>query len=222
MNPIKPSIKTEAVPLIIITLTVFFSIYFYPLLPDVIASHWNFKGIVDGYSNKEFMVWLFPMMMSIMYALFLALPYIDPKKRNYEGFSGFYHLFKAMILLILFMMFMGVGFYNLGGSVNITLLATVSIGSFMIFIGSFLKNIKPNWFMGIKNPWTLSSDNVWKKTHKIGGYFFMAFGAIIIACNFLPEMLSIALFVVGIFLIVIGTTIYSYLVYTKEAKKKKK
>lgn len=222
MNPIKPSIKTEAVPLILIALTIFFSIYFYSLLPDVIASHWNFKGEVDGYSNKAFMVWMFPLMMSSIYALFLALPYIDPRKKNYEGFSGFYHLFKSIIMFILFAMFVGVGLFNLNYNINITLLTTSLVGSLMIIIGSFLGTVKPNWFMGIKNPWTLSNDIVWKKTHKIGGYFFIIFGLIIIACNFLPEFLSMILFIIGILLIIVGTTIYSYIVFSKESKKKRK
>jgi immunity protein, SdpI family len=219
MNPINPSLKTEIIPLLLIVLTMFLSVYFYDNWPDTIASHWNFKGEVDGYSNKIFMVWLFPFMMSLLYALFLALPYIDPKKKNYKGFSSFYHFFKILIMSVLFLTFLGVGLFNLNYNINITLLTTVSIGSFMIIIGSFLKDIKPNWFMGIKNPWTLSSDKVWKKTHILGGYFFMIFGVIIIACNFLPEILSIILFIIGMLLIIIGTTIYSFFIYSKEKKK---
>jgi uncharacterized membrane protein len=172
MNPI----KTEAISLLIIFLTIYVSFHFYSNWPDVIASHWNFKGEVDGYTYKESMVWIFPLMMSIIYALFLALPYLDPKKKNYEGFSSFYHFFKTTVLTVLFLIYITLGVYNLGYNINITLVSTLLIGSLIIFIGYFLKDIKPNWFMGIKNPWTLSSDKVWKKTHKIGGYFFIVFG----------------------------------------------
>jgi len=221
MNPIKPSIKTEITPLIIIALTIILSIYFYSNWPEIIASHWNFKGEVDGYSSKAFMAWLFPTMISAMYAMFLALPYFDPKKKNYESFSGFYHLFKTLILAVLFLLFVSVGFFNMGYNLNITLITTIALGAFMILMGKFFKDIKPNWFMGIKNPWTLSSDNVWKKTHKLGGHFFTIFGAIIILCNFLPEILSTILFILGILLIIVGTTIYSYVVYASESKRKK-
>ena len=222
MNPVKPSMKTEAIPLLVIALTLFFSIYFYSIWPDVIASHWNFKGEVDGYSNKGFITILFPLTTLLMYLLFLALPIIDPKNRNYESFSGFYHLFKALIMTVLFVLFVAIGAYNLGYNLNITLIATVSTGLLMIFIGLFLKNVKPNWFVGIKNPWTLSSDAVWKKTHIMGGYFFIIFGIIIIACNFLPELLSMILFILGILLIIIGTTVYSYVIYSNEKKPKAK
>ncbi|MDD4353019.1 MAG: SdpI family protein [Candidatus Nanoarchaeia archaeon] len=222
MNPVKPSIKSEIFCLSIIFLTICFSIYFYSQWPDIIASHWDFEGNVDGYSNKAFMVWIFPVMMSSIYALFLALPYIDPKKKNYEGFSEFYHFFKSLILTIFFILFIGIGRYNSGYYVNITLLSTVSLGVLMFVIGLYLKEIKPNWFMGIKNPWTLSSDKVWKKTHKIGGYFFMVFGIILIICNFLPEILSMILFILGILLIIIGTTVYSYVIYYNESNKKKR
>ncbi len=221
MNPIRPSLKTEAVSLLIIFLTIYFSFYFYSNWPDIIASHWNFKGEVDGYTNKDFIVWIFPLMMSIIYALFLALPYFDPKKKNYKGFSGFYHFFKTMVLTILFLVYMVLGAYNLGYEANITLVSTISVGILMIVIGYFLKDIKPNWFMGIKNPWTLSSDTVWKKTHKIGGYFFIAFGVIAIAFNFLPEIFGMILFVSGMLFLIVGITIYSYIIYYNESKRKK-
>ena len=219
MNPIKPNIKTEIVPLLIIFLSIFFGIYFYSAWPDVVASHWDFNGEVDGYSNKFAVVWIFLAIISLMYAMFLALPYIDPKKKNYKSFSGFYHFFKALILSVMFLSFLFVGIYNLGYPINVSLLANSSIGLLMVIIGFFLRNIKPNWFIGIKNPWTLSSDNVWAKTHKVGGYFFMIFGAIIIACNFLPKIWAMILFILGILSIIIGTAVYSYVIYNKESKK---
>jgi len=144
MNPIKLSIKTEAVSLLIIFLTIYVSFHFYSNWPDRVASHWNFKGEVDGYTYKESMVWIFPLMMSIIYALFLALPYLDPKKNNYESFSGFYHFFKTTILAVLFLIYLALGVYNLGHDINITFVSILLVGFLIIIIGYFLKNIKPN------------------------------------------------------------------------------
>jgi uncharacterized membrane protein len=102
MNPTKFSFKNEAVPLMVIALTIFFTVYFYSSWPDMVASHWNLNGEVDGYSSKICVAWIFPAIISLIYILFLALPYVDPKRKNYENFSEFYNLFKSLLITVFF------------------------------------------------------------------------------------------------------------------------
>jgi len=93
-NPIKPTIKTEFIPLGLLILTVAASVFFYNNLPERIAVHWNFAGVADGYGSGQAQAIFFPILIIGMYILFLFIPYLDPKKERYEQFSKVYHIFK--------------------------------------------------------------------------------------------------------------------------------
>jgi len=221
-NPVKPTLKTEIIPLVLLIITVVLSFYFYANWPDQVASHWNFKGEVDGWSSKTFNAIFFPLLLVGMYLLFIFLPYLDPKKDRYQEFSKPYHIFKASIIGILAIIYLAMGAYNLGYAINIGQIVPLFIGLMMIVIGNFMGKVKNNWFMGIRTPWTLSSENVWNKTHRLGGWLFMIFGLIIIIAPYLPEPLSMGLFFLGALALILGTTVYSYLIYRQEQKNIKK
>jgi len=218
--PIKLSLKTEVVPVLLILASFALGFYFYAHFPDRVATHWGFNGQPNGYSGKFAGAFLLPFILLGIYALFLALPFIDPKAERYRDFAKTYHFFKTAIVLVMFAVFVVAGVNNLGHPAGINRWIPVMLGLLMIAIGNYTGKIKQNWLMGIRNPWTLSSENVWNKTHRVGGWMFMAFGLLIILSPFLPKTLGIAAYILGIVLVIFGTTAYSYLLYRKEKNQK--
>ena len=214
--PIKLSLKSEFLPIILIIASFVLGGYFYANFPDQVATHWNFQGQVDGYSGKFNGAFLLPIMLLGIYLLLLAVPLLDPRSQRYGEFAKVYHIFKAGIVSALFLTFLASGLYNLGYHLDIRLIVPLAVGTLMILIGNFMGKIKSNWFVGIRTPWTLSSENVWNKTHRLGGWMFVLFGAVIILSPFLPKALGVALFVIGAALATLGTIGYSYRLYRKE------
>lgn len=212
----KLSFKQELPSLILLVLAWLMGWYFYQHFPDRVVSHWNFYGQPDAWSSKVANAWGLPAIVSGIYLLFLALPYLDPKKERYAEFARVYHIFKNLMLVVMLLVMAAGGLYNLGYPIPIQYVVPAIVGGLMIILGNYLGKLKQNWFVGIKTPWTLSSENVWNKTHRVGGYLFVIFGLLIITTPLLPRLLGLVAFITGVTLAVGGTFGYSYWIYTKE------
>lgn len=217
-NPIKPTIKTEILPLVLILISLAASFYFYANFPDQVPTHWNFAGEVDSYSSKAFTAFFFPVLAVLMYFLFLVFPSIDPKKDRYNEFRKVYHIFKSLILAFLVIIYFIVGLNGLGYNISVSLWMPALIGLLFIVMGSYMAKIKPNWFMGIRTPWTLSSEEVWNKTHRFGGKMFILGGILMILQPFLPVSFRTTIFIITLVIVLAGTTGYSLIAYLREKK----
>jgi uncharacterized membrane protein len=214
--PVKISWKTEILPLLILAAAAGMGGYFYAHFPDKVAVHWNFAGGVDRYGSRAEGAWAIPGMLMAMYVMFLVLPLLDPKRDRYVEFEKYYRLFRLAILFLMLVIFAASGLFNLGYPVRIEDVVPISIGLMFIVMGNFMGKIKNNWFMGIRTPWTLSSENVWNKTHRMGGWLFAIYGLIIMVSPHLPQVWGMGLFMAGAVMMVLGTTAYSYWLYKKE------
>jgi uncharacterized membrane protein len=123
-----------------------------------------------------------------------------------------------MLVSVMFIIFASSTLVNLGYRLNISLITSFTIGIMMIVMGAYMKNIKQNWFMGIRTPWTLSNETVWNKTHLFGGKLFMGFGVSLMIITWLPARIALILFIIGIGSVTLGSFLYSYLIYKKELK----
>lgn len=185
-------------------------------LPDELPSHWNMNGKVDGTMSKGF----YPVFSLGLYLLLLFIPRIDPKKRNYDAFSGPYY--KLRIVLALFFTFIPcVVFINAAGTelpLNKLILGAVYV--LFVLMGNYMNNLKMNWFVGIRLPWTLSNEEVWRKTHRFGSRLFMLAGLIgLIQLSLMEADISFTGALILIGLAVIGPVVYSYALYMKLDKK---
>lgn len=219
MNPIKPSIKSEIFPLFLIALSAIASIYFYLNFPEMVPTHWNFAGEVDAYGPRTINAFLLPVVILGMYILFIFIPFLDPKKERYEEFRSTYHNFKNVLVLFMSVLYFIIGFSALGYNIPVGAIIPALIGLLFVFIGSIMGKLKPNWFMGIRTPWTLSSEEVWKKTHLMGGKIFMAAGILMIVSAAMPISFRLPIFILAIILMSLGTVGYSYFVYYQQNHK---
>lgn len=220
MNPIKPKLKTEIIPIAFLLLAAIASLYFYSRFPEQVPIHWNYKGEADNYGSKMFASFFFPALAFCMYLLFLFLPYLDPKKEKYEQFQKVYHIFKAAIVAMLSLLYLVSSFHVLGQGPSPHIFVPPMIGILFIVIGNYLPKIKTNWFMGIRTPWTLSSETVWQKTHQVGGRLFVVAGLVFLLIPIVSnEKARMALFFASILTVVFGTVAYSFFAYKQEQKK---
>ncbi|MFZ4648875.1 MAG: SdpI family protein [Patescibacteria group bacterium] len=215
----KFNLKNEWRAITLVLAGFFLSIISYPYLPERVVSHWNFYGQADGWMSRSFNCWLFPLILLAMYLLFWLMPKFDPKKERYAEFSGVYIGMRDAIIFIFFCVFTVATIYNLGYPINVGVAVATLIGLLMMVLGNYFGKLKRNWFIGIRTPWTLSSENVWNKTHRLGGRLFMVWGALIILAPWLPMAWGMGVLLGGIALILIFINIFSYRLYKKEQKK---
>lgn len=202
---------------ILIFTSLFLSIYFYPLMPDKIATHWGVNGEVNGFMPKFFGMFLFPTLLILLSLLFYYLPKIDPLKKNLESFKKELNIF----IFILFAFFISIQCFvfawNLGYKYDIGIIVSLGIGIIFFYLGVLLKKTKRNFFIGIRTPWTLSNDIVWDKTHNLGGKLFMIAGVLSIFGIFLKGS-AFYFILIPLLIIVLYTFGYSYYVYRKIKK----
>jgi len=210
-------IKSEIILLVIILLSFIVGIYFYPQMPEKMASHWNTQGQVDGYMSKFWGLFLMPLISAGLFLLFITIPKIDPLKHNIEKFRKYYDGFVVLIIVFLFYLYLLTIFWNIGITFSMTQLLAPAFGILFYYCGILTENAKRNWFIGIRTPWTLSNDAVWDKTHKIGGKLFKAAGVIAFVGIFFQKY-ALFFVLVPVILVAAYTTIYSYIEYQKEMK----
>jgi uncharacterized membrane protein len=187
------------------------------MMPDKVASHWNMAGEVNGYMSKFWGLFLLPIMAFFMAGLFLILPKIDPIAKNFDTFRESYN--KLIVSIILFLVYVHglTVVWNLGIKFDLTRFMLPSLGVFFIVLGNSLSHVKRNWFVGIRTPWTLSSDTVWEKTHRLGARLFEMSGILVLFGIFVPEA-AFWILIISVILSTITTILYSYLLYKKEQK----
>jgi uncharacterized membrane protein len=211
--------NTAIVLLALIALAFLAGALVYPSLPAQVASHWNAAGEADGAMGKFWGVFLFPFIMLGVFALFLIIPKIDPMKANIESFRKHYDAFWIGMFVFFLYIFALTLAWNTGHRFNFTTWIIPAVSALFFGLGAFLEKSKRNWFIGIRTPWTLSSDTVWEKTHRLGGKFFKGNAVISLLGIFFGGDMAILFLIVPMAVTVAVTVVYSYLEYRKETRK---
>ena len=194
-----------------------FSLWARPQLPPQVVTHWGVDGQPNGWSSATFAAFLFPGMMLLMSALLAALPSIDPLKKNYAFHGSVYFLLANVVVLFMGLVHVLVLGSALGWPVNMRLALPILIGALFVLIGRLLPRMQPNWFMGIRTPWTLSSERVWRKTHEVGSTCFTLAGVAVMVVGFLaPGAMATKVMLAVIMVAVLWPVVYSYLEWRRE------
>ena len=209
--------KSTTAVLGIILLSFIIGIYLYPQMPDEMASHWNFQGEVDGYVSKFWGLFLLPLMLIGIALLLVTIPRVDPLKANIEKFRKYYDGFIILFGAFLLWIYLYTILLNLGIVFHVSIALLPACALLFCYLGVLCENAKRNWFIGIRTPWTLSSEKVWEKTHQIGGKLFKIAGVIALLGVFFQNY-ALFLILVPIMLVAAYTIIYSYFEYPKETK----
>ncbi len=206
--------------LAVVLLSFAISAYFYPQMPERVASHWDEKGQVNGHMDRFWGTFFVPILAAVLGALFYFIPKIDPLRANYGGFRKYYDGFVVTILAFMLYIHLLTIWWNLGGKFSLLQFMSPAFGALFFYLGVLLENAKQNWFVGFRTPWTLSSEIVWEKTHKLGGKLFKIAAAFALIGIFLPEQ-AIWLVLFPIIAVSIYVFAYSYFEFRNEKKTKK-
>lgn len=207
--------KTEIIIFAIALFSFIVGIYFYPQMPEEIASHWNAQGQADGYMSKFWGLFLMPIIIFGLDLLFVAILKTDPLKENIEKSRKYYDGFIILFSVFMLFIYLWTIMWNTGIKINPNAIFPIGFGILFYYLGILCENVKRNWFIGIKTPWTLSSDKVWEKTHKVGGKLFKIAGIIAFAGALFQNYAFLFILVPAIF-VAVYTIFYSYFEYKKE------
>jgi uncharacterized membrane protein len=188
-------------------------------LPDPMASHWNIHDQVDGYMPKFWGVFLMPLITLAMILLFLIIPSIDPLKANIALFRDAFNLFIALVVAFMLYIHILSLRWNLGYTdFKMSQAMLPAVGILFFFVGYLMRKAKRNFFIGIRTPWTLSSDRVWEQTHRLGSILFMITGALAFLGSFFGGMAAFWFLFVPLISSTLFTLVYSYVLYQREVK----
>ncbi|MCX6732797.1 MAG: SdpI family protein [Candidatus Roizmanbacteria bacterium] len=198
--------------IILIVIQFVASLYLYSSLPHLMPTHWNIYGNIDSYMPKQYAVWMFPFLGLIMLFFFKIAPSFDPNKNKYQHFSNEWQILQA-VFVVFFAYMQGITFYV---AYNPTLVIMkpmfIGLGTLFILLGNYLSKIRQNYFIGIKVPWTLASEDNWNKTHRFASWTFVIAGIIVLVEAFFIWQAAPIVFgslMLGSFLPVL----YSYLLF---------
>lgn len=204
---------------VLIGITIAASAIVYPRLPARVPVHWGAGGQVDRYGSRLVGVWLLPLMMVAVWLLLRFLPRIDPRRANYEKFADTYDLFVESLVALLLVM-QGVMLATaLGQRVPMNRVVPALVGVLLVILGNALPRARPNWWFGIRTPWTLSSDRVWMRTHRVGGYLLVAAGLLMLVAAAVQSPWTIILAFAAVLVAGFGSLVYSYFAWKQETSR---
>ncbi len=198
---------TLIIGLVLVAIALVFSAAVYSRLPERVASHWGVNDEVNGSMPRFWGAFLMPVIAFGMLGLFLLIPAIDPMKANIAAFRPVFNAFIVAILVFLLYLHVLTILWNLGyQGFRMSTALLPALGLLFILVGLLMRQAKRNFFIGIRTPWTLSSDRVWAQTHRVGAVLFMVCGVIALFGVFFPGMtafwlLLLPLFAATIFLV---------------------
>ncbi|MFN2636563.1 MAG: SdpI family protein [Gemmatimonadaceae bacterium] len=204
------------IPLLIIAASIIASVLVYPSMPQNVPTHWDLLGRPNGWSSRFWGAWLMPLFLIGSWAVIRILPLIDPRGSNYAKFGGAFEGIIVSVMLFMLGMHMIILRSALGYPVPMERVLPIGLGILFIAIGNLLPRARPNWFVGIRTPWTLSSDRVWEKTHRFGGQVFVAGGIVVLLSGLVMTHWAHVVTFCVISICALAVVIFSYLEWKRE------
>lgn len=200
------------------------SLYFFIITPAgaEVPMHWNIKNEIDGWITKEAHLPLGIGLLVGIWAMIFLMPYYSPWYKSYGDRNEKIMPALATIMVVC------LGALNLysqyvafkGGEPGGIKVILIIIGVLMLGLGNLMPKIPKNYFMGIKTPWTLSHEDIWHRTHRLGGLLFFLSGIILIAKGFISSSYEVLHLVSAIVVLImlLYPLPYSFLLYKKLKK----
>jgi len=209
----KPTIFRELFLLILTVLPIIYLLINWNNLPNQIPIHFGSNGVPNGYGSKMFLLF-FPLGI---YFVMILQPLIDPRRSSFEIFSDTYYKLRVIISFFLGIVDTIIIYNILHGIEKMGLLLPSVVLLLFTLFGNYLGNVRPNYFIGIKCPWTLNSDEVWIRTHKLAGKLWFWGGLAGLAALFIIKDTKLVLIPV-LFVTVIIPVVYAYIIHQKIQK----
>jgi uncharacterized membrane protein len=187
--------------------------------PDRIPVHWGFSGQPDRFGGRFEGLLSMPLVAIGIYLLLLLLPRVDPGRANYPAFAGTYATLRLAVLVMIAAIDVMILLAMRGHHVEVGAWISLLVGGLMVVVGNLLGKVRPNWFVGVRTPWTLSSKRAWTGTNRLGGWLFVIGGILMMATAAVRApwaMLTVAGFLAAG---VCGLVVYSYVLWKRDPDK---
>lgn len=209
------TLKKEWFILVILIVPFFVSAYFWDELPDEVPTHFNIQGEADDWGPKWMAAYMIPMIGIGTYLMILLLPAIDPKKKieSAQKPVAAIRMFTSVFMVGIYAFVMAA---SLGTTINFSNYIIIGVGMLILIVGNYMNSIKPNYFIGIRTPWTLENEEVWKRTHRLSSKIWIVGGLLLMLSPLVPEMIRLDYLIYIIVGILAGIPlVYSYVIYKK-------
>ncbi len=198
--------------------TFLIAIISYRYLPQMIPIHFDVSGNVDNYGNRLF-IFLEPFIILLMIITAEIARNVDPKKNAYDKFNKQYYMIFFLVSLIMLVIQIYTIAFSLNMKIfNINLIMPIATGLLFTIIGNSMPKFKQNFYAGIRTSWALADEDVWFKTHRLGGKVWFIGGILMMISAILPDTLKIIVFFTVVATLVLIPTIYSYVIYKSKNK----
>jgi len=191
-----------------------FSIAVYSRLPERFAVHWDIHGEPNRYGSRMEGAFLLPGLMIALYLIMQWYPSRDPRSSNIAKFRRAYDSVVTATIAFLGVVHVLVLGQALGWRVDITTVLFVCGGAMLVLLGNLLPLARSNFIFGIRTPWTLSSEHVWARAQRVGGYAMVAAGLLTIASAFLARPAGAVVALASLILAGVIPVVYSYLLWS--------
>jgi uncharacterized membrane protein len=213
----KWNFRRDIFALSLLVVFIIISLYYYAILPQTVPTHFNADGVANNYSSKTNLICIGISIAVSLYILLTFIPMIDPFKKKigskYDSFLLLRDIVIAYTIIILVLTYMSAK----NGSLRTDIFG-IAFGVMFILLGNYLPRLPRNFFFGIRSPWTIASETVWVRTHRISGIWFVIAGILLIILNLLKVKLLISLTVFLTPLFLYTAIIYPYFLYKKLEK----
>lgn len=209
------TLKKEWFILVILIVPFFVSAYFWDELPDEVPTHFNIRGEADDWGPKWMAAYLIPLIGVGTYLMILLLPAIDPKKKieSAQKPVAAIRMFTSVFMVGIYAFVMAA---SLGTTINFSNYIIIGVGILILIVGNYMNSIKPNYFIGIRTPWTLENEEVWKRTHRLSSKIWIVGGLLLMLSPLVSEMIRLDYLIYIIVGILAGIPlVYSYVIYKK-------
>jgi uncharacterized membrane protein len=194
------------------------AILLYNRLPETVATHFDINNEVNGTMGKSSLIILLIVLGFVPLILRIAR-YIDPKRAKYEQFSKAFEMSRFGIAILMGAVGWMTVAYNLGAAIVMSKTVMVIVGLFFVLMGNYLTQVRPNYMFGIRTPWTLANEEIWRKTHRMAGPLMMIGGVVSLVSVFFSGAVGMIVFLAAILVSALIPAVYSYVLYSRTRAK---
>ena len=185
-------------------------------IPDEVPVHWNIKGEVDNYEPKAFGMFILPITILITNIIFWIIPVIDPKKNVALFKETLYRLQVALNIFLFGLALLIIG-VSLGLKLDVGTIVIYGVLFLLGIIGNYMSKMRPNYFIGIRTPWTLESEEVWMKTHRLAGNLWVGTSAVLMMIKSMTSNdIFYYIFIPGVVIMSLIPIVYSYILFRQQ------
>jgi uncharacterized membrane protein len=205
------SVRTLIVSFVFVAIAAGAAIWLYPRLPAQVPIHWDMSGQANGYAPRFWGAAMWPLLIFGLAVLTVALPAISPRRFEIKPFAGIYGALMLVIQGVMLVIGMTALLVGAGFALPLSTIVPLAIGVLLMVLGNYMGKLRKNFFIGIRTPWTLASDAVWERTHRLASWVFVLAGVAMVIATLAHAMPGWVLAMIVAVLLI--PYVYSFFIY---------